>query len=198
MENVREIILDTETTSVEGGRIIQITMLCDGVWLNSYLRHIDFKWNMDTWEFQLKHMGKPMLDWIYYYGSTTLEFQKQLADFYRKLGAFTFSDIQNNFVSVMYNAKFDQEKVKKAWEPYEMQDMSRWFPDRTICALEMARSVLKENKQRGEISGFKLEQVAKFFDISVNSPGGYHNSMFDVAVTNEVYQKLKTLKGGNG
>jgi len=187
---VRYCILDTETTGFnpKKNKIIQITLkLSDSdKMLDLYLKHSNYEWNPYTLAFHKKVEPK-ILEIIEKEGVDVSTLKKELGDFWKDTGILNTKELKDNVVFVAYNAKFD-----KGFTDNILGLSSKYLPSQVLDVLKMAKDnkELKLAKKKGTLKNFKLETVAEYLKVEVEGDN-FHNSRYDVLVTEQVFLKLK-------
>lgn len=103
----------------------------------------------------------------------------------------TFVDKYNKndkFVFVAYNAKFDEEFLRKFFYKSNNKYFGSWFWTPTICAMHLAMHHLQSH--RAKLPNFKLETICSALGLSTEEGAGMHDALTDIILTRQLYQEI--------
>jgi DNA polymerase-3 subunit epsilon len=102
---------------------------------------------------------------------------------------------KDKFQLIGYNSKFDYDFLRKWFEKQGEKWFGSyiWFPP--IDVMNLSAYFLSD--RRGEISNFKLDNIASLFGIE-STDDQLHDAAFDIEMTRELYNKLLEQRSSYG
>ena len=100
-------------------------------------------------------------------------------------------DKKDKFVFVAYNASFDNDFIRHWFKKNSDKYFGAWFWNPYIDVMTIAHHVLGD--LRPEMENFKLDTVAKAFNIEINKDE-LHDALYDISLTRKIYRQLLSGK----
>ena len=188
------LFIDTETTGVDRQKsgIYQIAGIieCDG----KVQEEFDFKCDIfknDTVDEKVMIMnGKTLKDLRSYPGpeETFLRFTELLSQYVNKF------DKEDKFIVIGYFADFDAEMLRTWFSKNNDKYFGSWFWHPWIDVAQLVAYLSIENRHL--FPNFKLITVTSLLGVD-NKEEKYHDALFGVRVTRELYVKVDTVLRGD-
>lgn len=105
------------------------------------------------------------------------------------LGTFVDKFNKNDKLAfVAYNAKFDEEFMRKFFYKCGNKFFGSWFWAPSICAMQLAMHHLQAH--RAKLPNFKLETICTALGLSTAEGAGMHDALTDIILTRQLYQEI--------
>ncbi|MCR1933149.1 3'-5' exonuclease [Clostridium tepidum] len=192
---MKKIFIDTETTDLEPGEIIQLTYcVCDinskGEDKVSFAKNFFF--NVDYIEESAKAIHGFSVERL-----KVLSKGKKFKDL-----ALEISSDLNDGIFIAHNVNFDKKFVTAE---FNRLNNINWYPKDFFCTMEYFKPIVKATTKTGKLKKPRLEETIDFFNIDKKvvlngakklfgcDDVGFHDARYDVAALVSCYYRAKKL-----
>ncbi len=192
---MKKIFLDTETTGLEPGEILQLTYcICDtnehGVEKVSLAKNFFFA--VDYVE--------PSAQSIHGFDVDTLK-NLSKGQIFKDVSAEIASDLKGG-IFIAHNVKFDKKFITSEFDRLNNID---WNPEKFFCTMEYFKSIVQAKTKTGRLKYPKLEETMNFLEVDRNvvlngakklfhcNDVNFHDARYDVAGLVSCYYKGQKL-----
>ncbi|WP_411680264.1 3'-5' exonuclease [Clostridium thailandense] len=192
---MKKIFIDTETTSLEPGEILQLTYcVCDINDLGE--EKVSFAKNFF---FAVDYID-PSAEAVHGFDVKTLKLLSNGQRF--KNVASEVADDFREGIFIAHNVKFDQKFVRAE---FDRLDYSNWSPKQFFCTMEFFKSIVKSTTKTGRLKNPRLEETMTFLGINKNTvlkgarklfscgTVDFHDARYDVAALVSCYYRAQKL-----
>ncbi len=192
---MKKIFLDTETTGLEPGEIIQLTYcVCD---INSKGEEkVSFAKNF----FFTVDYVEPSAEAIHGFGVERLKGLSQ-GQVFNDVAAEVAKDLKGG-IFIAHNVKFDKKFIVSEFDRLNNID---WNPNEFFCTMEYFKSIVNAKTKTGRSKYPRLEETMDFLEVDQNKvlqgakrlfscdDVDFHDARYDVAGLVSCYYKAKKL-----
>lgn len=192
---MKKVFIDTETTSLEPGEILQLTYcVCDTN--NSGEEKVSFAKNFF---FAVDYID-PSAEAVHGFDTKTLKVLSNGRKF-KDVANEVARDL-NDGIFIAHNVRFDQKFITAEFS--RLKNIN-WSPKQFFCTMEFFKSIVKATTRTGRLKNPRLEETMTFLGINKDivlkgtkrlfncNDVGFHDARYDVAALVSCYYKAKKL-----
>jgi DNA polymerase III epsilon subunit-like protein len=192
---MKKVFIDTETTSLEPGEILQLTYcVCD---LNeSGKETVSFAKNF----FFTVNYIDPSAQAVHGFDTSTLKLLSNGQRF-KDVADEVAEDLRGG-IFIAHNVKFDQKFVTAE---FNRLNHTNWYPKHFFCTMEFFKFIVKATTATGKLKNPRLEETMAFLGVNKDTvvkgakklfnceDVGFHDARYDVAGLVSCYYKGEKL-----
>lgn len=192
---MKKIFLDTETTGIEPGQIIQLTYcVCDtnagGIEKVAFAKNFFFTVDYIEPSAQAVHGFDVRTLKILSDGKSFEDVAKEVAN-----------DLKGG-IFIAHNVNFDKKFIHTEFNRLEAMD---WTPSEFFCTMEYFKAIVQAKTKTGRLKNPRLEETMDFLEVDKNivlkgakrlfgcADVNFHDARYDVAALVSCYYKARKL-----
>lgn len=192
---MKKIFIDTETTGLEPGKILQLTYcVCDIT--DSGEEKVSFAKNFF---FAVDYID-PSAEAVHGFNVKTLELLSN-GQIFKDVAQEVAQDLKDG-TFIAHNVKFDQKFIAAEFDRLNTMD---WSPSRFFCTMEFFKSIVKATTKTGRLKNPRLEETMTFLGVNKDTvikgskklfncgTVSFHDARYDVAALVSCYYRAKKL-----